>query len=246
MDGRQIAERPAETHPFPELNRAKDLLIDDIFGGERLSQMKRVRLSLDLKLISPNSEREKDASSWRHSIFSNNSGSSGRTKRNTEGFETLGDLLKNTYSSRNSTCSSSSSRKSLTTIPKFVLENINDEKLLLKHSLHRISIEIINIVLCENSSLLTNENANFLYIEYSFLNFKGHLLETQSLPKPKKSEESVYYHFQNSFEIRPSEDKKQFKMLKSMLEKNSKLPIKFMIVSEPLENEEDEECEEVG
>jgi hypothetical protein len=227
-----------------ELDRAKEMLVGEIFGGERLSQMKRVRLSMDLKLISPSND-DKKQNSWRNSIFSNHSNTSGKSKGGEE-FETLGDVLKSFSSSRNSNCSSCSSRKSFTSIPRFVLENINDEKLLLKHSMHRINIEIVNLVVSENSSLLTNENAQFLYIEYTFLNYKGHLMETQSLPNPRKSGVAIFYHFDNTFELQPAEDKKQFKMLKSMLEKNSKLPLKFMIISEPLENQEEGDCEEIG
>lgn len=231
------------------LDKAKEILIDDVFGGQRLSQIKRrVRLSVDLRLISPSGEQEKDSGSRKHSLLSNHSQTSSSLKRNiSEEHETLGDLLKNFHSSRNSE-NSSVSQKSFTTIPKFVLENINDKNLVLKHSTHRIDIEIINLVFCENSSLLTKANANFLYIEYSFLNYKGHLLETQALPRPKRPEEKIFYHFNNSFDIRPSEDKKQFKLLKRMLEENSKFPIKFLIVSEPVENQdqEDGECEEVG
>lgn len=242
MDGRRASEKAAEIYQSTELNRAKDLLVDDIFGGQRLTQMKRVRLSMDLKMISQDGEGRRP-SAWRNSVFSNHSNSSGISKD----CQTLGDVLKHTHSLRNSECSScSTGRKSFTKIPRFVLENINDEKLLLKHSLHRITIEIINLVICENSTLLEDKNAKFLYIEYTFLNYKGHLMETQTLPKPSKAGEAVFYHFDNTFEIRPSEDKKQFKMLKSMLEKNSKVPIKFLIVSEPLDNPEEKECEEIG
>lgn len=245
MEGKRASEKAVEVTPS-ELERAKEMLVGDIFGGERLSQMKRVRLSMDLKLISQSSD-DKKTNSWRNSIFSNHSTSTSGSGRSKSGeFETLGDVLKNISVSRNSTCSSCSSKKSFTSIPRFVLENINDEKLLLKHALHRIEIEIINLVICEDSSLLTNEDAHFLYIEFTFLDFKGHLMETQSLPKPKKAGESIFYHFENIFELQPAEDKKQFKMLKLMLEKNSKLPIKFMIVSEPLENEEKGECQEIG
>lgn len=241
MDGKRLSDR--ETQQNQKLEKSKEMIVEEVFGGQRLSQMKRVRLSLDLKMIS--SHQEKKMGEWRHSIFSNYSSSSSSGGKSAE-FSTLGDVLKHMNSSRGSTCSTSSSRKSLSLIPRYVLENINDEKLLLKNSQHRISIEIVNLIICENSSMLTNENSKFIYIEYTFLGYKGHLMETQSLQKPTKAGEALFYHFENTFEIRPSEDKRQFKILKSMLEKKSKVPIKFMIISEPLDNQENGECEEIG
>lgn len=158
------------------------------------------------------------------------------------------EFLKITSSKNSSRNSTTSSLKSFTDMPNFILENLNDEKQVLKHASHKIGIEIINLVMCEDSSLLTDDSANFLFVEYSFLNYKGHLLETQSLPKPKKSGECTYYHFYRSFEVRPSENRRQFKMLKIMLEKNSKHNLKFLIVSEPItiDQEDSGDCEEVG
>lgn len=202
-------------------------------------------MSLDAKTISPPNERER-STSWRYSIGSTSSTQSPRKSRVSKDEETLSEMLKNIDSRRNSMSSSGSSRKSINTVPKFVLNHINDDKLILNNSLHRIDIEIINLAFCEDSSLLANEKFKYLYVEYSFMLYKGHLLETQALPKPQKSNESIFYHFNNTFEIRPAEDKKRFKFLKSMLEKNSKSPLKFFIVSEPLEDQDDGECEEVG
>lgn len=220
------------------------MLAGKIANAKRVDHIKKVRMSLDTKVISPPNEKER-TTSWRYSIGSTSSQFPRKSRVNKEE-ETLSEMLRNIDSRRNSVSSSGSSRKSFTTIPKFVLSNINDEKLLLNHSLHRIDIEVINLAFCEDSSLLTNEKFKYLYVEYSFMMYKGHLLETQALSKPQNSNESIFYHFNNTFEIRPAEDKKRFKVLKSMLEKNSKNHLKFFIVSEPLEKQNDEECEEVG
>lgn len=111
-----------------------------------------------------------------------------------------------------------------------------------------IDIEIISLELAPNSSLLNNEEARFLYVEYSFLGYKGHLLETQSLLLPRKASESIFYRFRQRFEIRSDENEKQINMLLSMIKKNSKYPIKFFVVSEPISFDEndDDECEEIG
>lgn len=98
------------------------------------------------------------------------------------------------------------------------------------------------------TSNLLSEDHRFLYVEYSFLGYKGHLLETQS-PCPRKINEIVFYRFNQRFEITPKNDE-QLKLLMSMVEKNSKHQIKFLVVSEPInldgDEEEEGECEEIG
>lgn len=167
--------------------------------------------------------------------------------------ESLEEYIRRRSLSQNS--SISSHRKSLNNMPQSILENFDDEKIILKHTTHTIEIEIIKFELSESSSLLENENANFLYIEYSFLNYKGHLLETQSLPKPKKSGVSTVYKLSTKFEINPAEHEEEFDLLKKTIEKKSKNPIKFLIVSEPINAVKDSsnttstlqtECEDVG
>ena len=111
-----------------------------------------------------------------------------------------------------------------------------------------ITIEIISIELSQNSCLLTEGNRKHLYIEYGFLGFKGHLLETHSLLQPKKANEPVFYRYSQKFDIKPDEEKHKIKILKSMVEKNSFNPIKFLLVSEPIGTAAtyQDECEEVG
>lgn len=110
-----------------------------------------------------------------------------------------------------------------------------------------IEIEVTSLELVPNSSLLKADEAQFLYVEYSFLGYKGHLLETQSLPQPRKANEAIFYRFNQKFVINPEENEKQFKLLKAMLAKHSKEQLKFFVVREPIVGDEnDEECEEAG
>lgn len=108
-----------------------------------------------------------------------------------------------------------------------------------------IEIEIVSLTLVEDSQLLNSDEMHYLYVEYSFLGYKGHLLETQSLPQPLKPNEALSYHFKQKFDVKPDDNGKQLKMLKSMLAKGTKEQIKFFIVNEPI-GFEDKECEEVG
>jgi hypothetical protein len=89
----------------------------------------------------------------------------------------------------------------------------------------------------------------YLYIEYQFLGYMGHLLETQSLQQPNKPNDPTYYRYSQIFDIKPDSDQKMMKILKSMVEKNSSNPLKFLVVSEPIERDgvkNDEECVELG
>lgn len=108
-----------------------------------------------------------------------------------------------------------------------------------------IVIEIISLELAPNSSLLLSEKERFVYVEYSFLGFKGHLMETQSMQLPQKSLDPVFFRFTQRFDINPSDNEDQLEALKSMIESNSLKSIQFMVIEEPIDNE-DSECEEIG
>lgn len=228
-----LQHRPSDI----SLERAKEMLRNEIAN----SFIKRVRVSMDVRSSSnPNQDYEK-----RPSNYSVQEATHVVKKPSKSGDDIDNISVEEVLKRSRSLIGSSASLKTFNSIPKFILDNINDEKKALKYDVHKIDIEVINLVMCEDSSLLKNDSANFLFVEYTFLNYKGHLLETQSLPKPKKSGECTYYHFKRTFELRPSENQKQFKMLKIMLEKNSKQHLKFLIVNEPI-SEDTGDCEEVG
>ncbi|KAL7050426.1 hypothetical protein ACKWTF_004077 [Chironomus riparius] len=251
LDFQQHKERKTaqQTKIETSIERAKDILLSDILGtnkSTKLSMMKRVRLSVDTKMISP-------MYTPRISSLSNNSGQE-HLKLNLSDYkptlkatqkksdnESLEEYIQRSTSSRNSTLSQKS-------VPQLVLDHIDNEKIWLKHNTHTIEIEIIKLELCENSALLDDNNANFLYVEYSFMNYKGYLLETQSLPKPKKSRDSTAYNMIRKFDI--NAQNKDFKHFKAMVDKKTNTPIKFLIVSEPIDAEDDDDdggnCDEVG
>lgn len=235
------------------IERAKDILLGDIFGKSKsslLSTMKRVRMSVDAKIISPiyssrNSTRLSDDKQKLNLVdYSKKDQNDSNNRKIRSGRESLEDYIQRNSSTRSSTISSISYR-SIDNVQQFLLDHIDDEKILLKHGTQTIEIEIVKLELCENSSLLEDDDAKFLYIEYTFLNHKGYLLETQSLPKPKKAGDSTVYRLSTKFEINPKD--KEFKILKSMIAKDSKIPIKFLIVSEPIDSEDGyDNCEEIG
>lgn len=70
-------------------------------------------------------------------------------------------------------------------------------------------------------------------------------MESQSFPLPRKASEPIVYHFTQQFDIKPVEKEKQYKMMKAMVKKDSKEQIKFLIVSEPMDDD-DKDCDEVG
>ncbi|XP_070489826.1 flagellar attachment zone protein 1-like [Chironomus tepperi] len=249
IDQHKGSETIRQTKIETSIERAKNIILSDIFGtnkSTKLSTMKRVRLSVDTKMISPiyspRISSLSNSSCQEHpKLKLNDYRPSQREIRIQSDNESLEEYIQRSNSSRNSTSSTSSQK-----IPQLVLDHIDDEKLLLKHSTHSIEIEIIKLELCENSALLDDDDANFLYVEYTFMNYKGYLLETQSLPKPKKSGDSIIYNMTRKFDINPQD--KDFKHFKAMVDKKSNSPIKFLIVSEPIDAKEEDggDCDEVG
>lgn len=98
---------------------------------------------------------------------------------------------------------------------------------------------------------MKNNSIKQLYVEYTFLSLKGHLLETpHSLPKPNCSADALDFNYRKAFDLNFQKYDKQMKILKAMLEKNTPLPLRFLLISEPtesdLESDEESECEEIG
>jgi hypothetical protein len=122
-----------------------------------------------------------------------------------------------------------------------------------------IEIEVISLE--ATTSFNSDDKNKLLFVEYSFLDYKGHLLETQSLPAPKKPNDLTVFRHVQKFVFDTLKHAKQIKILSSMLSNNSNTePIKFYVVSESVENSninkdddddddlnnKQKECEEVG
>jgi Retinitis pigmentosa G-protein regulator interacting C-terminal len=158
------------------------------------------------------------------------------------------------------------------TLPRCLLENTKDEKLLMRFVSMVAWWKIPRLILMTQFHISQGSNVieievnsleavscfkkdKLLFVEYSFLDFKGHLLETQSLPAPSKPNDLTIYRHVQKFVLDTSKHAKQIKILSSMLSTNNSNsePIKFYVVSESVDddtNEDDElnhkECEEVG
>jgi hypothetical protein len=98
-------------------------------------------------------------------------------------------------------------------------------------------------------------NDELLFVEYSFLGWHGHLLETQGLPAPKQPHETIFYRQAQMFVLDPSKHAEQIKILSSMLSSDAHAdPMKFYVVSEAMEDDKSDmqrwhsrsECREVG
>lgn len=99
---------------------------------------------------------------------------------------------------------------------------------------------------------MKNPEIKQLYIEYSFLGSKGHLLETPiSLPKPENCKEKLNYNFRKTFEFDTTIDSgRQIAEFVNMLREDSKTKIRFLIINEPIQTngikDSNLECKEVG
>ena len=116
---------------------------------------------------------------------------------------------------------------------------------------NKIVIEIISLEIFSNSEVAIDNSVKQIYVEYTFLGYFGHLFETpQSVRKTSNS--LMNYNFRKDFELEKSTHEKQLKLLREMLEDNTKTPLRLLVVSEPttsdLEDDTEElmECEEIG
>lgn len=126
-----------------------------------------------------------------------------------------------------------------------------DENTETSNSFGLVSIEIISLQISDQD-VLSNPEIKQLYIEYSFLGSKGHLLETPiSLPKPENGKEKLNYNFRKTFEFDTIKDSgKQIADFIDMLREDSKTKIRFLIINEPKQfdgiKDSTLECKEVG
>uniref|UniRef100_A0A8B9GU42 C2 domain-containing protein n=1 Tax=Astyanax mexicanus TaxID=7994 RepID=A0A8B9GU42_ASTMX len=111
----------------------------------------------------------------------------------------------------------------------------------------RIRVEIVSLSLKPDSRVTVDSTVIRLFVEYCFLDLPT--VETPlSLPKPPPGQ-SIYYNYSNVIHVDVENNQARRHTLRAVLEgRNRKLEnIKFTVVSDPPEEEEQEkECEDVG
>ncbi|XP_007228260.3 protein fantom isoform X1 [Astyanax mexicanus] len=116
-----------------------------------------------------------------------------------------------------------------------------------KRPFERIRVEIVSLSLKPDSRVTVDSTVIRLFVEYCFLDLPT--VETPlSLPKPPPGQ-SIYYNYSNVIHVDVENNQARRHTLRAVLEgRNRKLEnIKFTVVSDPPEEEEQEkECEDVG
>uniref|UniRef100_A0A2K6RIH6 RPGR interacting protein 1 n=1 Tax=Rhinopithecus roxellana TaxID=61622 RepID=A0A2K6RIH6_RHIRO len=111
----------------------------------------------------------------------------------------------------------------------------------------KMCIEIVSLAFYPEAEVMSDENIKQVYVEYKFYDLPLSETETPvSLRKPRAGEE-IYFHFSKVIDLDPQEQQDRRQFLFNML--NGQDPdqghLKFIVVSDPLD-EEKKECEEVG
>ncbi|XP_036431858.1 protein fantom isoform X2 [Colossoma macropomum] len=116
-----------------------------------------------------------------------------------------------------------------------------------KQPFERIRVEIVSLSLKPDSRVSVDSSVVRLFVEYCFLDLPT--VETPlSLPKPLPGQ-SIYYNYSNVIHVDVENNQARRHTLRAVLEgRNRKLEnVKFTVVSDPPEEEEQEkECEDVG
>ncbi|KAM6936880.1 protein fantom [Xenentodon cancila] len=111
----------------------------------------------------------------------------------------------------------------------------------------RVRVEVVSLNLRPQSQLAQNNSVVRLFVEYSFLDLPTE--ETPlSLPKPPQGR-SINYNYSKVIPVDAENNAARRQLLREVLEgRNPQMErIRFMVVSEPPEEEEQErECEDVG
>nr|DBA22685.1 TPA: hypothetical protein GDO54_013697 [Pyxicephalus adspersus] len=113
----------------------------------------------------------------------------------------------------------------------------------------KIRIEIASLTLDPCSDVVADESVERVFVEFNFAGVPAKETETPlSLCKPIKGEE-IYYHFSKVIHLdgKENEDRRHFlyMLLEGSDAKGKRLKLKFTVVSDPM-NEEDDECRDVG
>ncbi|XP_064640394.1 protein fantom-like isoform X3 [Lineus longissimus] len=112
-----------------------------------------------------------------------------------------------------------------------------------------VTVTIASFSLEEGTSIFTEPSVQMLFVEYRFLNCPPDELETPfSLPKPQNPHMPIVFNFQKIFHVDMERNYEKRQHLASML-----LPdhpddgrICFTVVSEPTEDNQSAECEDIG
>uniref|UniRef100_UPI00398F5A52 protein fantom isoform X3 n=1 Tax=Pristiophorus japonicus TaxID=55135 RepID=UPI00398F5A52 len=116
----------------------------------------------------------------------------------------------------------------------------------IKQPSEKIRIEIVSLTLNKDTQILKDETIQRLFVEYRFYNLPAE--ETpMSLPKPC-SGQCIYYNHSNVIYVDQENNQQRRQFLGSVLQglELNLESIKFTIVSDPPEDEQDLECEDVG
>ncbi|XP_076863714.1 protein fantom isoform X2 [Brachyhypopomus gauderio] len=115
-----------------------------------------------------------------------------------------------------------------------------------KQPSERIRVEIVGLSLRPGSSVSLDSSVVRLFVEYCFLDLPS--VETPlSLPKPAPGH-SIYYNYSNVIHVDVENNRARRHTLRAVLEGRRKNleNIRFTVVSDPPEEEQDRECEDVG
>ncbi|KFZ60125.1 Protein fantom, partial [Antrostomus carolinensis] len=115
----------------------------------------------------------------------------------------------------------------------------------IKQATEKIRVEVISLGLTE-SRIVSDETIQQLFVECRFQDFP--VGETPlSLPKPTGGQR-IHYHYSNVIHVDKADNPARREYLKAVLLKPD-LPtdsLQFTVVSDPLEDEQDLECEDIG
>ncbi|KAI1904269.1 hypothetical protein AGOR_G00003940 [Albula goreensis] len=115
-----------------------------------------------------------------------------------------------------------------------------------KQPSERIRIEIVSLSLRPDSRVAVDTSIVRLFVEYRFLDLPSE--ETPlSLPKPQAGQ-SIHYNYSNVIYVDVENNRARRELLRSVLRGEARQleSIKFTVVSDPPEEEQDLECEDVG
>ncbi|XP_041965834.1 protein fantom isoform X1 [Alosa sapidissima] len=116
-----------------------------------------------------------------------------------------------------------------------------------KQPSERIRVEVVSLTLQAGSRVAADKDITRLFVEYSILDLPS--IETPlSLPKPLPGQ-SIHYNYSNVIHVDVEKNQARRQALRAVLEGRTKRfeSIKFTVVSDPPEEEEQEqECEDVA